>query len=165
MSSVRDIDCVCSLIWTFKRCCVVDSPIVYPPSVMMPAMFKRAMSGEVLSPEPKARKTDPETPAKEDATSVPPMLHGVKRAVQPPSRGQQSTILRLVTDIYHLNTRRMRTGMSAASLLCPSCVNVCFQIVVTRNFGSATGRIAGSTTTRSIGTRFSAKTLMRQQMM
>ena len=37
---------------------------------MMPAMFKRAMSGDALSPEPKARKTDPETPAKENATSA-----------------------------------------------------------------------------------------------
>ena len=56
-----------------------------------------------------------------------------------------------------LNTRRMGTGMPVASLLCPSCVNVCFQIVVTHNFGSATGRIAGFTTICSIGTSFSRK--------
>ena len=74
--------------------------LVYHPSVMMPAPFKRALSGDAFSPKPKVRKTDPETPAKEGSSSTPPMLHGVKRAVQPPSRGEQSKIWRFVTDIY-----------------------------------------------------------------
>jgi hypothetical protein len=96
---------------------------------MMPAMFKRAKSGDALSPEPKARKTDPETPAKEDATSAPPLLHGVKRAVQPPSRGQQSKIWRLVTDIYppqyKTDENRNASGKPVVSFLCqcllPNC--------------------------------------------
>ena len=96
---------------------------------MMPAMFKRAMSGEALSPEPKARKTDPETPVKEDATSASPLLHGVKRAVQPPSRGQQSKIWRLVTDIYppqyKTDENRNASGKLVVFFLCqcllPNC--------------------------------------------
>ena len=87
-------------------------------------MFKRAGPGEIQSPKPKVRKVDSaETQAKEVHGEDPAKeLHGVKRAVQPPSRGEQSKIWRIVRDIYppeyKTEENRVASGKQVISFKC-----------------------------------------------